>query len=355
MRARFFWFSLAVLAAPWLCDLRLDASEAPGKQQIAPPEVVRRAEINPNAPIFVPVHPRIATTVSFPRPIGEPMGTGFVEADAFQKALSEGKTVARGDYVITFTQGETFFTVQPISKSEVLNLNVPYEGATVVLYFYVVDEPLSALASLVLTEKGGATPRAGERRATASPEGETAGIQRSDTPPESPFLAATPARLDGLLRKLRLIHAARVGPELEDIAAAMNVKVAVSSAENPDSVEIAHPVNAAPGFELILLRAVRDPKLDSVGFIVLFRNLSDAELVFDLRTLAARCGAALYSARVVDAPASLKPKEVRAGYFVVVGSSDDRPGYLLPANDWRLSVAVVGSPSPMGEKEEGVP
>jgi len=315
------------------------------------PEVVKRAEINPDVPIFIPVHPRIATTITFPKPIGEPVGTGFIDADALQKAAAEGKS-ARGEYAITYQQGDPFFTVQPLPKSDLLNLNVPYEGSTIVLYFYAVEKPLSAVASLTFVDKGSRPPTASSASGqSAEPSSKPERITRLETLPAAHTVAPTPARLDGFLRKLKLVHAARLGSELDDVAAAMKLNVAVTSAEAPSANAVTEPINHSGFFDLILLRAVRDPALDAVGFIVLFRNTSDQDLVFDLRTLSARCGAALYTAQVVDAPASLKPGELKAGYFIVVGSGDGRPGYLLPNNDWKLSVAQVApQDSPAGEE-----
>jgi hypothetical protein len=222
--------------------------------------VIRHAELNPDVPIFVPVHPRIATTVSFPRPIGEPLGTGFIDAENVGKVSSENaKTppMARGEYVIDYEQGDTFFTVQPTARSELLNLNVPFEGATIVFYFYPVQSPLSALASLILQDKplnaarARASQRAEARRespthlvskvADSAKTNLTAAIsasaksidsrrasftttaenlpadatenriQKLDTAPLSKFLSATPARLDGFLRKLHMVHAAQTG------------------------------------------------------------------------------------------------------------------------------------------------
>lgn len=308
------------------------------------PDVVKRAELNPQVPVFIPVHPRIATTITFPKPIGDPVGTGFVDADTLEKAAAEGKGIsARGEYAITYLQGDSSFTVQPLPKSDLLNLNVPYEGATIVLYFYVVDKPLAAVASLTFIEPG--TRRASGKSAgpafAPEPVLEADRIKRTEVLPAPTLIPATPARLDGFLRKLKVVHAARLGPELNDVAAAMNLKVAVSSAEDSGATDLSNPVNDAGLYQLILLRVVRDPALDAVGFVVLFRNTSAQELVFDLRSLSARCGAALYTAQVIDAPAALKPGEVRAGYFAIVGSGDGRPGYLLPNNDWRLSLSLV--------------
>lgn len=333
-------FSVVILALLTLAPGARAEGEQPSAVPSAP-AVVKRAEIDPAVPVFIPVHPRIATTITFPKPIGEPVGTGFIDADALQKAAAEGKS-ARGEYAITYQQGDPFFTVQPLPKSDLLNLNVPYEGSTIVLYFYAVEKPLSAIASLTFVEKSAVPPSTSAslpHRTTSAPDPRS--IKRVETLPAVSTLTATPARLDGFLRKLKLVHAARLGSELDDVAEAMKLKVAVTSVEDSGAVEITQPVNRTNLFELILLRAVRDPALDAVGFIVLFHNTSDQELTFDLRTLSARCGAALYTAQVVDAPAALKPGELKAGYFAVVGSGDGRPGYLLPNNDWKLSVAQV--------------
>ena len=325
-----------------------------------PAGVVRRAGLDASVPLFIPVHPRIATTVTFPRSIGEPMGTGFVDADTYERAAGEGKGLSRrGEYVISYLQGDTFFTVQPLQKTDLLNLNVPFEGATIVLFFYVVDHPLSAVASLIFDENAEQ-----ERASVQSPESlskpSNAGgsIQRMDALPTSPFIPATPARLEGFLRKLRLVHAAKRGPELADVCEAMRLKVAVSSAEDPDSKVITHPRSDGGAFELVLLRAVRDPALDAVGFVVLVHNKAPRELVFDVRTFAARCGAALYQARVVDAPAQLRSGEVRPAYFAIVGAEDGRPAHLAPDNDWRLSVSLAprtDGPAKNAAPEEDAP
>lgn len=360
------WIKFAAVAALFSCWVGVRAESPDAGATL--PQVVRRAEINPEVPVFIPVNPRIATTITFPKPIGEPVGTGFIDAEAMQKAAAEGKSVGgRGEYVIAYVQGESSFTIQPLPKSDLLNLNVPYDGITLVLYFYIVDKPLAAIASLTFFEPGATAQGRGQTVAGRSNNPEKANITAAEIPrtkkvdslPPSPFKSASPARLEGFLRKLKLVHAAHVGTELDDLAAAMKVSVAVSAAEDPSAKSILQPVNDSGLYQLILLRAVRDASLDAVGFIVLFRNASDRELVFDPRTLSARCGAALYTAQICDAPASLKPGELRPGYFAIVGSADGRPGYLLPGNDWRISVSLISPQVPLGQNvgavEKGKP
>jgi hypothetical protein len=373
------WFQVvaacAGLLAGALSPCPISAAGAPVDARALAARVIKRAEIDPAIPVFVPVHPRIATTISFPKPIGEPVGTGFVDSEA---ANSESGAAApgrgKGDYVIAYVQGDPGFTVQPSAQSELLNLNVPYEGRTIVLYFYLVESPLEAVASLVFAERGGGpatSPLPSDSAADISSPGTAGGgprpaiyglpaggrpdsasdaaspptrIQRAETRLIERFRTPTPARLEGFLRKLRAIHAARLGSELDDLAAAMRLSVAVSTAELPDdAAAIPRALNAGEGHQLILLRVARDPALDAVGFVVLFRNTTQRGITLDLRTLSARCGGGLYTAQVVDGPVRLGPGELKPGYFVIVGTGDGRPGHLLANNDWRLSVAEVGA------------
>lgn len=378
-RQRSSWFQVAAVCAGLLwgaaSPCSASAESAPVDARALALSVIKSAAIDPSIPVFVPVHPRIATTISFPKPIGEPVGTGFIDSEAGSSepgAAAPGR--GKGDYVIAYVQGDSSFTVQPSAQSELLNLNIPYEGSTIVLYFYLVERPLEAVASLVFAEKGSAaatspfpsvspaatpsgaagsgSPRPGEYGLPAGMRSDSASgaavppsrIHRADARPATPFQTPTPARLEGFLRKLRAIHAARLGSELDDLAAAMKLSVAVSTAELPEgAAAIPRALNAGEGHQLILLRAARDPALDAVGFVVLFRNTTRHGITLDLRTLSARCGGALHTAQVVDGPAQLAPGELKPAYFVIVGAGDGRPGHLLASNDWRLSVAEVNA------------
>ncbi len=352
-------------AAAWIAlKSRLSAEVFNGVPPLVP-KVVRHAVIDPDVPIFVPVNPRVATTITFPKPIGEPMGTGFVNSENLEYSPDGKSQHVRGEYLIAYATGDNFFTVQPLPRSEMLNLNVPYEGTTLVLYFYAVDQPLAAVASLIFSEnrKGasGGSPnsvsviRTDETNAAESSQAApeiSERIHKETTLPASSFLTATPARLEGLLKKLRLVHAAKPGDELNDLASALKVSVALSSAEDAKAADLIHPVREMNGGELILLRAVRDPALDAVGFIVLVRNTSDHDLILDPRTFSARCGAAFYTAQIIDSPARLAPHELKAAYFVIVGSGDGRPGYLAASNDWLVSVSNFESGKTAAQKND---
>jgi hypothetical protein len=310
---------------------------------------VRRVAINPLQPEFIPVHPRVATTIRFPATIGDPTGAGFLDAEEIQKASAEGKPVqSNGEYVITFLQGDNFFTVRPLPKAGMMNLNVPCEGATIVLYFMPVESPADAIASLEFVVKGGSTTAPAKVAGTSDAESKSEArvgedrIIKTDTRPAPTYETATPARINGLLGKLKLVHASRPGEELDEISQALGLQVSISSAEGEGVHGISRPLTDCGQYQVILLRAVRDPHIDSVGFIFLMRNTSDHELVFDLRSLSARAGAALYTARAVEAPASLKPGQVMPGYFVVVGNGNGSAGHLLSNNDWHLSIQLVG-------------
>ena len=341
---KYFQFVLTLLL---VCGQHAWASDASDLSKMSA-HAVRRVAINPLQPEFIPVHPRVATTIRFPASIGDPMGAGFLDAEEIQKASADGKPVqSNGEYVITYLQGDNFFTVRPLPRAGMMNLNVPCEGMTIVLYFMPVESPADAVASLEFVLKGASTTAPAKVAGATETESKSsfpAGTQRiikTDTRPESPYETATPARIDGLLGKLKLVHASRPGEELDEISQALGLQVSVSSAEGDGFHDITRPLTDSGVFQLILLRAVRDPHIDSVGFIFLMRNTSDHELVFDLRSLSARAGAALYTARAIEAPANLKPGQVMPGYFVVVGNGNGSAGHLLSNNDWHLSINLV--------------
>lgn len=232
------------------------------------------------------------------------------------------------------------------------NLNVPFDGQTYVFFFYPVSDPLKA-AAVVNVGGAGKTTAAG----TKAPEStELSGppemVARQNTAPATPFVPLTPARLVGFLDRLKLIHATPAGPGLASMVKAMNVQVAVGRDElreaGADAVdgsladenmgELNRSVNARGLYEIILLRAVRDRRLNCVGFICLIHNTSNQALVFDVNSFGARAGAEYLSQRVSDAKPTLAPNEQAPAYFVV---QPDRNTPLTATNDWRISVDLV--------------
>lgn len=324
------WGAIIVMAA--LITLRGSAE---------PPDtgnVVQTIALNAARPYFIPTHSRVTTTIRFPGEIGAPDGsvTAFTEDAGKQPS----------EYLVTWQQGDAYLTVTPLKDAAMANLNVPFAGQTYVLYFYQVTDPLKAVAALNLVADGsdsqGATASSAVRTSARRPPE----IVRQSMPPPNQSAPITPARLIGMLDRLKLVHATPAGPALVALATAMNVQVAINGDERAlpneaaaDAVVHIHTnANNSGLYQILLLRAVRDRRLNCIGFVCLLRNTSDQELVFDVSSFGARAGAEYLVQRVSDAQPVLKPGEQVPAYFVVVPSAN---APLLAGNDWRLSVDLV--------------
>lgn len=315
----------------------------------APPAgAIQTVVLDSGRPYFLPTHPRVTTTVRFPGEIGAPDGAVSV--------FTEDAAAHPAEYLVSWQRGDAYFTLTPLGESRMANLNVPYQGKTYVLYFYPAADPLNAVAAVNLTSAD-STP------ATAAPPGDpnpTAkstsaappDIQRVTALPAQDNVAPTPARLLGFLDRLKLIHGTRAGPELASLTKAMSVQVAISREElgaahrdrpvDPaaDGIvgEIASGVNDAGWYQIVLLRVVRDRRLNCLGFICLVRNTSDRTLTFDPNSFGARAGAEYLSQRISDAAPVLEPGGQMPAYFVVQAPTS-RP--LLATNSWRVSVNLL--------------
>ena len=310
--------------------------------------VIQVAELNSSRPYFIPTHPRVTTTIRFPKEIGAPDGAVAV--------FTEDAAKQAGEYLVTWQQGDSYFTITPLKEARMANLNVPYQGETFVLYFYQAAEPLKAVASVNLVNsvaKDGINRAQGTANAAEAPVSEgTIDVARQTTSPEDRFLPATTARLVGFLDRLKLIHATPPGSSLAGLVKTMNVEVAIAHEELArgkkdlqglpvmDGVagEIPSGFNDAGLFQIVLLRAVRERRINCVGFICLIRNTSKQVLAFDVKSFGARAGAVYLSQRISDAMPILKPGEQAPAYFIV---HPDRNAPLLAANDWRISVDLV--------------
>lgn len=330
-------------AALILCAVAPSVLAAP---DVDPPGagVIQTEPLDATHAYFVPTHPRVTTTVRFPGIISAPDGAVSV--------FTEDAAAAGAEYLVSWQEGETYLTITPLKQARMANLNVPYEGRTYVFYFYPVTEPLQAVAVVNLVGQplagtpNTAAANLGPRDASAAVRPPNQMVARSTQPPAVKSPAVTAGRLVGFLDRLKLIHATPAGPPLEELSRAMNVEVALSpealgtseAGAAPSRAQIPDGVNDAGLYQLILLRAVRDPRLNCVGFICVVTNRSRHVLAFDVNSFAARSGAMFLTQRVSDAPPILKPGETLPAYFVVEPS---RNNPLLAANSWRLTVELV--------------
>jgi len=336
---------------------RSAAQETPALAALAGSGVIQVVALDATKPLFVPTHPRVTTTIRFPAEIGVSDGQGFTEDPA--REITAGNGQLTSEYHIQWTPGDSYFTVVPLPGAGTRNLNVPYQGNTYVLYFYRVEKQFQAVALLNLVEgdagskRGIKDPGAGQSGGGEATAVTSSTVKRFTTLPASPYVPITPARLLGFMDRLKLIHATSPGPELAGLAQAMDVDVAFSRAElaarppadphaAPDLVGVAGVI---PGeitdnglFQCVLLRAVRDNKLNCVGFILLLRNLTDQAIAFDVASFAARSGAANLGQILSDAPAILAPHEEKEAYFIV---RLERSNPMRAGNAWKITVDLL--------------
>jgi hypothetical protein len=324
--------------------------------QFTMPVVIQTVALDPARPYFIPTHGRVTTTIRFPEAIGAPDGSVsvFVE-DATRSSSAE--------YLVTWQQGDSYFAVTPLNEARMANLNIPYQGRTYVFYFYPVEDPMTAIASLTLTPPAAATPKATPAATPGLVDAPVASteVKRQSAPAPSSKLPRTAARLVGFLDRLHVVHATAVGPKLQALASAMNVDVAIAheeltavggaeqgpttdgsraetAAAAPPFEELGRGMNDLGLFQIVLLRAVRDRRLGCIGFICLVRNTSDRVLTFDVNSFGARAGAEYLAQCVSDAQPILKPGEQAPAYFIV----DPPPASpLLAGNAWKISVDLV--------------
>jgi len=350
------WWRLGMLVLPVGAGLNA-AQETPALAAPAGSGIIQVVALDATKPLFVPTHPRVTTTIRFPGEIGVSDGQGFTEDPAKEITSSNGRLTS--EYHIQWTQGDSYFTVVPLAGAGTRNLNVPYQGNTYVLYFYPVEKQFQAVALLNLVE-GEAGSKRGIKDAGAGQSGgceatamNSSTVKRLTTLPASPYVPITPARLLGFMDRLKLIHATPPGPELAGLAQAMDVEVALTRAEldarppaaphaAPDLVGVAGVI---PGgvtdnglFQCVLLRAVRDNKLNCVGFILLLRNLTDQAIAFDVASFAARSGAASLGQILSDAPAILAPHEEKEAYFI---ARLERSNPMRAGNAWKITVDLL--------------
>lgn len=311
-------------------------------QEEAPPAVIQSVELDAGRPYFVPTHPRVTTTIRFPAEIGAPDGSVSV--------FTEDAVKHSAEYLVTWQQADPYFTITPLRESALANLNVPYQGRTYVFYFYQVTDAMKAVAVVNLSaaadrgKSAGTTPEPSVSALAATK------VERAKQGPGTGFVEPTPARLVGFLDRLKLLHATAIGGPLAELVGAMNVQVAVSREESgrrgqgatagEDGIagECGSGMNDAGLYQLLLLRAVRDPRMNCVGFICLLRNTSDQVLAFDVNSFGARAGAEYHLQRISSAAPILKPREQVPVYFII---QPKRGSPLLATNEWKLSVDLV--------------
>jgi len=273
------------------------------------PGCIQQLPLDASRPLYVPTHPRVSTTLRFPSAVEAPEGRGFTEDEGSQP----------GEYLVSWTRGDSHFTVVPLEGAGPLNLNVPYKGRTYVFYFYPADSQFHAVASLVCTDDNGRTGNSPQQTSPALPVPE----------PKLNTVPLTPARALGLIDRLKLIEAC---PEAQRTARAGELGLQLSS-----GVSTTVPVDYGL-YELRPGLMCADERMQGVAFCVVLINRAPHAIAFDPSGFGARVDGAYLSSFCSDVPPVLAPGEESKAYFVV---NETRGGALLNAKSWRLSAGLL--------------
>lgn len=313
MRLRLSCLAALVVALPGLLPAGElpTAPEAAARPATAHEGIVDLA-LDDAGPLRVPTHPGRTTTVVFPEPPGVPDGAGFT---------SDPATIA-GDFQVSWSPGDRHLSIVPLRPGKTRNLNVPCGALLVVLLVEPAPSPEAAVLLLRLHTPAPQSPQ-------NSTKPESLKVARTMAPPPSPYEAATPARLVGLLTRLKLVHACPPG---EPRLALLRSLRAVSFSEP-------RLRTCGDGFRIDPVLVLRDERLDLIGFVVLLTNETDAPLRIEPDSWAARAGAGFYRAATCEGPSVLSARETEAFYFVIQGNGRGGPGHLAAGNDWEFSVS----------------
>jgi hypothetical protein len=295
---------------------------------LAWPKAIRNAELSTTQPFFLPLHPRVTTTIRLPTPLTqEPAGDGFwVERDGASVPPSNV------EYVLAWERGDTRMDIKALPNASLRNLNLSLDSRTYVLVCFPVNAPLdvSAAINFKFSETSGlVTDGKTENDPAADQFSAGSTVERFTDEPLSSYENAGPARWIGFMDRLHLLHAAPAG-NLESLVRSMP-KVSVYS---PYS-ERDHGL-----FTSTLLRVARDDRFDLVGFIFLLKNTSARRITFDVTSCAARAGAMFFPQLTAELTPSLEPGGVAPGYFIIEGGGK-KNAPLKAHNDWRLSFALL--------------
>lgn len=282
-----------------------------------PAGMIQVAALDAGKPLFIPTHPRVTTTLRFPGPIGSPEGRGFTE--------DEGKMP--GEYLVSWTRGESHLTVTPLAGAGPLNLNVPYAGETYVLYFYPVERQFQALACL----------RLGVDKAEQAKGLQTRRAGPANRPDDRQCMA--------LMDKLRLLRVMASGKSRTGLAAEMGLEVHMPTKGN--AVGSTGAPEKSGQVECTITLAVRAPETGLYAFAVHVRNTGTTAVAPGPGACRVHTGALQLRERLRELPAIIAAGE---GVELLLVAEGDPLEPAAVTNDWNVSL-----PPLLRAEEEGTP
>lgn len=276
-------------------------------------------ELDPTAPVAVPVHEDRTLTVMFPGSIAAINGAGF----------TPNPETASGEFLFFHQTGAPFFSIVPLPgamrQGLSRNLNIVYEGSVYVLMPMPVQTPKEAWATLTFTEPAPEEP-------PEPPRGHPVPVVKvSEEPPEPPEPRAGPAQLMGMLDTVRMFSAFDI-PTIED---AIDIMPEMSlSLREEDWSDYG-------GYAVRTDMVMRNEATDTLGFAVEVHNKLDTRQDFEPNAVAVRSGDHTYISVLADMKWSLGAGERALGYFIIGEGAKGAPNLLDVGNAFKVILTPV--------------
>ena len=290
----------------------------------APNPVIASVALDPNKPIIVPTAANITTTLEFPKAIQGIDGVGLASAP---------KENAQLLFSVSHVPGTRFVSFTPLTSTASTNVNFIYEGEVYVFILKVdveralfkmsLTDPLAELQQRQEAERADLKARAGNQ----------------PIPEERDTLRVPPARMLGLIDKVKAYHVLKQSPE---------------NVEDLDRTEGKFEPSETPEHKIQPLSVTRKGAWDALVFEVAITNKTKEPIFYDPESFLVAVGHRSYASVMADAEGAVPAGKTTVAYFIIQGDAAQGSNNLSPDNAWLISMQeVVEGPALMPQTGAG--
>ena len=280
--------------------------------------VIATCALDPDKPIIVPTAANITTTLEFPNPVQGIDGVGLASAP---------KANAQILFSVSHVPGTRFVSFTPLTSTASTNVNFIYQDEVYVFILKVDVE--RALFKMSLTDPAAELSKSREEEKAER----QAQAKNQPIPEERDTLRVSPARMLGLMDKIKGYHVLKQNP---------------ANVEDLDRREGKFEPSETPDYKIQPLSVTRKGAWDALVFEVAVTNKTTAPIFYDPESFLVAVGPRSYTSIMADAGGVLPAGQTTTAYFIIQGDSAQGSNNLSPDNAWLISLQeVVQGPSLM--------
>ena len=234
------------------------------------------------------------TTVMFPSAIQGIYGSNIVS--------NPSKAKNNGAYLITYQEGNYYFSVKSIRSEQPASLNIVYNRK-----IYVIN--------------------------------------LKSVPKDEAYNSVTFSTGESSLEASNSNSSSRVGPTLL-VSALDKAKIypllLQQFPDNVANIEYKHKneVFKYKGYSVKLNAVYRFNNIDTLVFWIILTNSTDKKITYDTGNIAVRCGEKIYFSSLADASGVIPPNGTTQAYFCITGSPEGGKNWLSVDNNFLVLLAV---------------